>query len=507
MEQNNLIKSAYRQNFDSVQNNVTTELRSDNNIAKILCSNAKATISSFEALTGELRFNGEVCFMVTYINENGEFFTLKGSEPFSGKLENPNINVNFAPNFNLDTIELKVNSTSDEVKMTATIETNIEGVVSEEISYYVNNDENIVTNSSFINYSQLEGYGNLGFNFEENFETNEKISKILNTTSDVQIFDYNLGTDYFTVEGIITVNTQYEIDGDNKELKQFTNCYKFKEELERMNTTKDGYLILNSSINQCKIEANLEQDGDKFRIKYTLPVDVQYIYLKPNSSEVVVDAYGLKNKLNLNIESFKIDGKNIKRCFDEKIDGLYTIDDDAPRIMKVVSYCGENISITNVLREDDKVTIEGVASINVIYLEEDDVERLNSVIIEVPFSIENNVGEQIFENDELNASSIIKCINVRAKKGKEIDVDMDICLIVNIFSNSEEMLLSNVTIGEPLSSKEACLQIYFARKGNTLWDISKGLLAKPEKILDQNPNINLPLEQDEKIVLFKSLDK
>lgn len=509
MEQNNSISSAYRKNFDSVQNNVSTELRSENNIAKILCTNAKATISGFEALNGELRFNGEVCFMVTYINEDGDFFTLKGSEPFNSKLESPDINVNFVPSFNVETIELKVNSTSEEVKLIATIETMVEGVVTENVNYFVNNDENIVTNCNYINYSTLEGFGKLGFNFEECFETNEAISKVLNMTANTEILDYCLGTDYFTVEGIITINLQYVLDEENKELKQYTNCYKFKEELERMGTTKEGYLILSPSINQCNIETNLEQDGDKNKIKFTLPVDVDYIYLKPNSSEVVVDAYSLTNKLNLNIESFRIDGKNIRKCFEEKIDGKLVIDDDAPRIMKFISYCGENISITNVIREENKIILEGVASVNVVYLEEDETERLNSVIIEVPFSIENRLeeNENVFENDELNASAIIKDVSVRAKKGKEIDIDMDICLFVDIFSYCEDMLLSGVTIGEPLSSKEACLQIYFARKGNTLWDISKGLLTKPEKILDQNPNINLPLEKDEKIVLFKSLDK
>ena len=36
------------------------------------------------------------------------------------------------------------------------------------------------------------------------------------------------------------------------------------------------------------------------------------------------------------------------------------------------------------------------------------------------------------------------------------------------------------------------------------WDISKGLMCKPEIILEQNPDITLPLENDEKIVYFKS---
>ena len=64
--------------------------------------------------------------------------------------------------------------------------------------------------------------------------------------------------------------------------------------------------------------------------------------------------------------------------------------------------------------------------------------------------------------------------------------------------------LEDISEGELLTPKEACLQIYFAKKGNSLWDISKGLQCKPEQILEQNPNINLPLENDEKIVYFKN---
>ena len=64
--------------------------------------------------------------------------------------------------------------------------------------------------------------------------------------------------------------------------------------------------------------------------------------------------------------------------------------------------------------------------------------------------------------------------------------------------------MTNILEGEVLTPKEACLQIYFARKGNTLWDISKDLQCKPEQILEQNPNITLPLETDEKIVYFKN---
>ena len=85
MEQTNLINSTYRKNISSIQNNVSTLFTNENSVVKILCSRAKSVITSYEALNGELKFNGEVCFSVLFINENNEFITLKETEKFSGR--------------------------------------------------------------------------------------------------------------------------------------------------------------------------------------------------------------------------------------------------------------------------------------------------------------------------------------------------------------------------------------------------------------------------------------
>ena len=405
--------------------------------------------------------------------------------------------------FNTNVIELKVTSTSDEVKPVATVETDISLILTDSLNNYISNTEDIVTNSNFVNFSSLINSGNLGFNFSESFESKDTVEKVLITTARAKILDYSLGTDYFTIEGVLFVNISYITNKDEqKEFKQFTKLYKFKEELEAENITKDGYLILTSNVNNCNITTEIVTSEDGTTVNFTIPVDVKYAYFKPTTNEVVVDAYSLKNKLNLNVESFKVDGKNVVKCFDEKIDGQMTIDDDAPRIIKFVAFCGENVSITNSFKENDNFVIEGVASVNVIYLEGDETERLNSVIIEVPFSVENKFDE-FTDGDEVVVNGMVKDVEVKCKKGKEINLDLDLTFVANAFNSMEEMALTNVQVGEPLTPKEACLQIYFARKGNTLWDISKGLVAKPEQILDQNPNINLPLEQDEKIVLFR----
>mgnify|MGYP003309418375 CR=1 FL=1 len=103
-----------------------------------------------------------------------------------------------------------------------------------------------------------------------------------------------------------------------------------------------------------------------------------------------------------------------------------------------------------------------------IYLEEDDIERLNSVIVEVPFSVENRC-EDINSEDELIVTSMLKDVDVKCKKGKEINIDMEICLLVNAFNTLEEMAINNIQEGDMFSPKEACLKIYFAK----LFDVER----------------------------------
>lgn len=500
MEQKNVLNSTYRKKIDVVQTSLNVDLQSDNNIAKVLCVTSKPQVTNYEVLKGELKFSGDVCVTAIYVNEMGEFFKTNTVESFQGKLLNDDLKIGDVPIFKVELIEQKIlNVASDEIKVSLTLETMVDAFVTDQVNCYSNNDEDIITNSNMVNFTELVLNDRMTFNYEDTVDVKNDISRIISTDANVVITNYSLGTDYFTVEGLISVNLCYESGDEQKELNQCCKTFKFKEELEKEGIQKEGLLSLCASINECEIKSEIK-DGN---VQLLIPVNVWYYYLKTDCVDVIVDAFSLKNKLNLNIESFKIADKSVMKCFSEKIDGQLVIDDDKPRIIKVVGYCGENLNITNSYIDNYKVVTEGMAQVNVVYLEEDETESgvLNSVIVEVPFSVEN-ACDDLNSEMSLTTQGYITDISVKSKKGKEINIDLEIQLIVNGFSTSEEMALTDVTIGEALTPKEACLQIYFARKGNTLWDISKGLQCKPEQILNQNPDLNLPLEADEKVVLF-----
>ena len=56
-----------------------------------------------------------------------------------------------------------------------------------------------------------------------------------------------------------------------------------------------------------------------------------------------------------------------------------------------------------------------------------------------------------------------------------------------------------------LPQNDSAIEIYFAKTGDTIWDIAKELKVTEEQLLNQNPDLVSPLEKDEKVVLYYNL--
>lgn len=505
MNETNLINSTFRKNLSAQQLNLASQIALEEPIAKILCVDASSRVDFYEALKGEIKLNGQVCFNVLCRTETNELVTLKSQENFSTKIEDDSIQPNTAILFKTDIIEFKSDLSSDEIKLNCALEISPQALITETVNNFSTQDNSIILNTNTVSFLSLKSKGKVDFNFEESFKTTDDVEKILLSKANVQVNNYSLGTGYFTIEGQVVLNVFYLLNSDKKELKNFVKCYKFKEELEVEDISKDGELNLQAVVNNCQLVTNINSDENEKTISFSVPIEVNYAYCTKNESEIAVDAYSLTDKLNLNIESFKISNKNENILLEEKIDGQVLLDENAPRILKLFGYGGENVSLTNVFVDNENLVIEGLASVVVVYSQEnfdeqEDVEEFNSVVAELPFSL--NFSQSDFNGDVLFANALIKDIDIKIRKGREILIDMDISFAINSSNFVEEMALTNATISEPLSPREACLQIYFAKKGNTIWEISKGLITRPEIILEQNPEINLPLEDDTKIILY-----
>ena len=134
-----------------------------------------------------------------------------------------------------------------------------------------------------------------------------------------------------------------------------------------------------------------------------------------------------------------------------------------------------------------------------IDFEAKETNNLTSVQVEMPFSIEEKVDGDI-------SSVVTICLNnvsARSKRGKEIEVSAELNVYSDVYSIVSEFVISNVTVGEEKPVEDCSLFIYVVKPNQTLWDVAKEMSVSQEMLMEQNPEMELPLKANDKLVVYK----
>ena len=506
------IASAYRKTFDETQWNVETTLQSDEgNIQKVLVGTSKAYVDEVEMLNAEARYSGAVVFELLFVNDEGANHVLSETVSFNGKIQNDLINPLMKPVYNVEIIDTKVEKIGDDsVKMTATVGLKLDALQTDEIEVLKPNSENIQFNKEMITLNKVVSSGTSAFEIAEEYNTKSNVQKVLLKNAQLEIKNVEAGTGYFTVEGNMFLNTVLEVlEDDTKALKNFMETIPFKEEIEDEKIERGDEVVAFAFVkpDDLFVEIQAENDVDESTNKATstlkvlAKVNVKYAAQRQYETEIATDAFSMTNKTNMISESFVCANKYASDMLDLTIDGQTVIGDDEPRIAKICAATNEHILVANSSVNGGELTIEGVAYATVVYLTDDDVPEYNSVDLEIPFSNRFDVSENI--NGNLFVVPCIKDIEAKAKKGKEINVSLDVCFLVYSYSTDNQIALKGMELGEAYPRREYALEMFVAPKGSTLWNVSKQMLASEDMIMKQNPDLTFPLDSAKTIVCFR----
>ena len=215
---------------------------------------------------------------------------------------------------------------------------------------------------------------------------------------------------------------------------------------------------------------------------------------------ITTDVYSTKCELELEKLDVCIGNILPTKFYETKIDGNITILDNEPRIAKICCVTPSYITLTKTFVNGENVVVEGFAKVCIVYEADEDDVILNSIAAEIPFSstLKNvaNLSSNVFV-----CANIISC-GARAKKGKEIDIDLDVCLAIDCYLQNKESIITDVVQKECYPKSEYALKMHVAQAGTTIWELCKGLKANQEDILKQNPNLSFPLTEPASIIYF-----
>ena len=260
----------------------------------------------------------------------------------------------------------------------------------------------------------------------------------------------------------------------------------------------DVVRIITPRLADCRFDMKENPDGKVTSLEYNVEADVTLAVFKEQRFNVISDAFGVGRDIESETEkitSEKIILQKQTVFFEESVDiGQFAevIDVAASPVLRDSRYDGEK----QVFESDGEFIVSVIFS-------DSDGELLSSEK-RVPFSLCNKAENECAGlRQELDVQ--LQNLTYDTAGGK-INCKFECLVSGGIFISEEKEVITRLTeseIPEETDSEDSHLVLYYADKGEKLWDIAKKYRTKPEAIVKANDLEGAVIEEEKMLFITK----
>lgn len=467
--------------------------------SKILTVSAFASVANSEVLNGSINYSGNIDVRLVYMTEEGEIGTVASTCPFTSRFEGDYITNGQKAIISVKVIDATVEGvSSDNIRINVNVEQSGVLISNVEVHSIASHDPDVCCKTEDINVIRFVGENSENITVNSEFSVREPIKRLILTESQALVKGVESGVNFVSVSGEVVTRLLYLTENDKFETGYVYDT--FKEEVELEGATRDSQVEGYAFVKCDGVKTEIEESEKGVKIKVEVPLLLAVKAYEEANVTVIKDLYSTANEIKVNTESFDMTVVCPMEEAEGKIDGSLTLDDEKPRVDKIMFVGGNNVVISNSYINDGEINIEGIASTTVVYLN-DETNTLNSVQIDVPFVITDKFNHDNIEGI-LNVDAIVCDVDVVVKKGREFYYDAKIKASVNYCHPVVSGVISEATNLEAYPEKDYGMELLFAHAGQDAWDIAKEAKIKEEMLILQNPEVVFPLEEDKNLILF-----
>lgn len=474
----------------------------DVKIAKILTISCDTEILAYEALAGEVRYNGRANFKVLFVDTDGATNSMDYNADFSDKVSDDSIMPSSELLLEARILDTEtVSVTQTELRVSAAIEVCCKVLVKERLNVLKEGADDIYTQSEEIEYDIVSSKCSDTFYVNEEFVPKDNIVNILLCEANHITKEVSAGLDCVVISGAIDLNVIYTAENGLIKNENFTADY--VQELNSPGARIDDKVIYSIKINgfTVTLQDNLADNAKTIKCDFKLRADCSSI--AKAKAAPVVDAFSLSKEIKIIGESLDLKQFEGVKIIDQTIDGSAELGDDLPAVDKVLCITSSKAQVANIYNEGDKLTIEGVLRAGIIYWN-NEFETRNSVAVEVPYSL--TVKCDLPQGElEFDGSACVQRITAYPRRKGELEIKADVKFCVNVYKKKITYYIKDIKIGEIKAVKESAIAVYITKAGEKLWDVAKALHTTPEIILKNNPHLKEPLPAGERVLIYRQI--
>ena len=467
-------------------------------VQKVLAVQVSPCVGSSEVVAGGISYGGNIDLKMIFMTNEGEISSVSSSCPYFSKFESEEIGLSACPFINVDVIDYSCDIVGESmVKVSVVLSQSGFIVLNKEEGVLRCDDENVCYQNEDMEVVKFVGCGHDEVEIESDINLRENIKKVLLTESKVIVKNVEEGANYVSISGDVISRILYISENDKFESGYIYDS--FKQEVELAGVNKDSIVEGYASVCQEKVAAQIVQDEKGCRVVVKVPVILTAFAYDTQIVSVITDIYGTKEEINVVTNSFEMSSLCGNEVVEGKIEGSLVLEEDKPRVDKVLFNGGARASITNHYVKDGELFIEGIAQTTVVYLN-DETSQLYSVVVDVPFVLSDKTNCN--QGGQFVLQSTITDVDISLKKGREFIFYAKVKVAVVCSCQVSNAVIGDAVTGGEYAEKDYAMEVIFARRGSGLWQTAKLARVKEEQILNQNPEVVFPVEEDTPLILF-----
>ncbi|MCH5157297.1 MAG: DUF3794 domain-containing protein [Clostridiales bacterium] len=472
------------QTAESVRISVKTDIR------EVLSVGVDSAVNSYESSQGEVSFYGKT--NIKFLYSDGTTVLSSGySADFTASMTSELLDTDSKLTFDVVTVDSKVDINANTAMLTILLEVTAYAYVSDSVPYMLGSDE-VFCKTDGVEILQSCNIVNLPIVIDEELNATRNITTVLVAESNLCATDYTVMSGVLRIAGDASVRLTYVSEG---KIVTDTLPFSFERELDATGIDADSQLRLSLTVKNTKVRLDISENEVNTAFTVEITANARIEATKIGVIDVVNDAYGSNCDFLLERRSLTTTlpcGSTTER---KRISASLPLDTDKT----VLTAVNVGAVVTNCQSMEQRALIEGVVYATLLYATDVGTE---SEQLELPFS---ETVEVDYLMPQCQSFADVAVMDFAVKDNGGLQAEMELC--IDIVSER------NVTFSVVVSAEEQpfdksqlpAIEVCLAHKGETLWQLAKGLHMSEEDLLATNPEITNPLEQDARIVIFNKI--
>ena len=321
------------------------------------------------------------------------------------------------------------------------------------------------------------------FSISEEIGVGDKpaVEAVLHSAVSVNITDSKAVTGKLMINGEINLKMLYISDVESGETAKLDYILPFNQIIDCEGIDENTVNCLNCEIMSYEIRLKNDVMSEKPSVLLDLKICITEEGYVVSNENIVVDAYSVEYQTRPQFDNLPVIGD--VSCINDNHIEKSAVGISDGKISKIINIYSDHIT-SECSFEDGMLKSSGKMNICILALNEDNV----PVFIERNIDYSNKIATESDYNSILSVQPRVASISYRLADDNNVELRCEIKTQITASNKMTVRAVQEVDIYEdkPIKSDDCALTLYFAEKGEALWDIAKAHNTRLDMLLEEN---------------------